>query len=76
MYFGSWLQISVHGHLAPSLRSCGEAQHHDGEGVMEQRHLLHAAKKQRKTDRKEPEQDIPFEDTPPVTSFLQAGPTS
>jgi hypothetical protein len=32
---------------------------------MEQRHLLHAAKKQRKTDRKEPEQDIPFEDTPP-----------
>jgi hypothetical protein len=50
IYFDSWFQNSVHGGLVPLLWNCGEAEHHGGKSVWQNKvPLLMVVRKQRET---------------------------
>jgi hypothetical protein len=68
--------FSVYGGLALLLWACGEAEHHGRECVVEQNSSHHGSQEAERKSWKGLEQGLLFKATPPVTYFLQPGPTS
>lgn len=63
--------VSVHGQLVPLPWTCGEAEHHGGQNLVEKSCSAHGGQEAKEGGGQGP--GIPFEDTPPGTYFLQLG---